>query len=84
VKAGKLSKGEAEEKLIAARKKMFGDGQQKNSGQAKQSDRGVDALKKRYMALESELMKAAKAGKLSKGEAEEKLIAARKKMFGGR
>ena len=32
------------------------------------------------MALESELMKAVKAGKLSKGEAEEKLIAARKKI----
>ncbi len=76
VKAGKLSKAEAEEKLIAVRRKMF-----EQEGRKDGEQREMDARKQRYMKFAEEIEAAVEAGKLSKEDAEEKLIAMRRKMF---
>ena len=75
VEAGKISKEDAEKELIAVRKKMFRDAGRK------QKDREMEAKKRRYMAFAKEIEAAVEAGKISKEDAEEKLIAVRKKMF---
>ncbi len=81
VEAGKMSREDAEEKLIGMRKKMFPE---RDKGAAK-SDRSkggdMEARKRRYMAGAEEIEMAVEAGKMSKEDAEEKLIGMRKKMF---
>jgi len=84
VEAGKMSKGDAERKLIEMRKKMFPS---RSKGDAK-SDRAeggdMEVRKRRYMAGAEEIEMAVEAGKMSKGDAERKLIEMRKKMFPAR
>ncbi len=84
VEAGKMSKGDAERKLIEMRKKMFPS---RSKGDAK-SDRAeggdMEVRKRRYMAGADEIEMAVEAGKMSKGDAERKLIEMRKKMFPSR
>ncbi|MDB2525650.1 M48 family metalloprotease [Mariniblastus sp.] len=84
VEAGKMSKGDAERKLIEMRKKMFPS---RSKGDAK-SDRAeggdMEVRKRRYMAGAEEIEMAVEAGKMSKGDAERKLIEMRKKMFPSR
>ena len=87
VKAGKLSREEAEKKLIAIRTKMFRDADQKKTDAGKKKaaggDKGQDleAKKRRYLAYAKEIEAAVKAGKLSREEAEKKLIEVRTKIF---
>ncbi|MDG2182931.1 MAG: hypothetical protein P8L78_14675, partial [Mariniblastus sp.] len=84
VEAGKISKRDAERKLIEMRKKMFPS---RSKGDAK-SDRAeggdMEVLKRRYMAGAEEIEMAVEAGKISKRDAETKLIEMRKKMFPSR
>ncbi|MCP4095473.1 MAG: M48 family metalloprotease [Planctomycetaceae bacterium] len=84
VEAGKMSKGNAERKLIEMRKEMFPS---RSKGDAK-SDRAeggdMEVRKSRYMAGADEIEMAVEAGKMSKGDAERKLIEMRKKMFPSR
>ncbi len=84
VEAGKMSKGNAERKLIEMRKEMFPS---RSKGDAK-SDRAeggdMEVRKRRYMAGADEIEMAVEAGKMSKGDAERKLIEMRKKMFPSR
>ena len=82
VKSGKLSKQDAEKKLIAVRKEMFGQPGEKKSHGEKHTDREFEARKRRYMEFANEIEAAVKSGKLSKEDAEKKLIAIRKEMFG--
>ena len=81
VDAGKLSKEDAEKKLIEMRKRMFrtrGDKEAK-SDRAEADD--MEAKKRRYMAAAEELEAAVEAGRLSKEDAQKKLIEMRNKMF---
>jgi polyhydroxyalkanoate synthesis regulator phasin len=75
VREGELSREEAEEKLIAARKDIFGDRSQNEE---------LDARKKRYAEIQRKIKTAVQEGQLSREEAEEKLIAIRKDIFGDR
>ena len=81
VEAGKMSREDAEQKLIGMRKKMFPE---RDKGAAK-SDRSkggdMEALKRRYMGAAEEIERAVEAGKMSKQEAEKTLIEMRKEMF---
>ena len=84
VEAGKMSKEDAEKTLIEMRKEMF---PARGKGDAK-SDRveggDMELRKRRYMAGAEEIEMAVEAGKMSKGDAERKLIEMRKKMFPAR
>ncbi len=84
VEAGKMSKGNAARKSIEMRKEMFPS---RSKGDAK-SDRAeggdMEVRKRRYMAGADEIEMAVEAGKMSKGDAERKLIEMRKKMFPSR
>ena len=84
VEAGKISKRDAETKLIEMRKKMFPS---RSKGDAK-SDRAeggdMEVRKRRYMAGAEEIEMAVEAGKMSKRDAETKLIEMRKKIFPSR
>ena len=77
VEAGKVSKEEAGKKLAGLRKEMFGVGKSKGG-----SDREMEAKKARYEAGERKIKAAVKAGKVSKEEAEKRLIEMRKAMSG--
>ncbi len=87
VKAGKLSKEDAEKKLIEMRTKIFRSGGDKGvkSDKGAKSDRAnagdMEAKKRRYMAGAEEVEAAVKAGKLSKEDAEKNLIEMRTKIF---
>ncbi|MDE0937935.1 MAG: hypothetical protein OSA89_18650, partial [Mariniblastus sp.] len=82
-----------EKKLIEMRTKIFRSGGDKGakSDKAAKSDKGaksdranagdMEAKKRRYMAGEEKIEAAVKAGKLSKEDAEKKLIEMRTKMF---
>ena len=76
VEAGKLSKEDAEKKLIAVRREMFEDG-----GRGEREEREMEAKKRRYMEFAREIEAAVEAGKLSEEDAEKRLIEVRKKMF---
>ena len=84
VEAGKMSKQEAGKTLIEMRKEMFPS---RSKGDAK-SDRAeggdMEVRKRRYMAGAEEIEMAVEAGKISKRDAETKLIEMRKKMFPSR
>jgi len=85
VKAGKLSKRDAIQKLEGLKKEMFGDqgkkdwDGKKNSGDEK---RGYDKRETKFNAFEKEIWGAVKAGKLSKEDAMKKLEGLKKEMFG--
>ncbi len=81
VEAGKLTKDEAERKLIILHKEMFGDAVKKKARSEKSDAADMDARKQRYMEFAKEIEAAVEAGKLSKEDAEEKLIGLRMKMF---
>ena len=82
VDAGKISKEEAKKKLFELRKKMFRNaGQNKKDWSDKGEDRAMAAKKHRYMEFAKEIKAAVDAGKISKEDAEEKLIGLRKEMF---
>lgn len=72
VREGELSYEDAEKKLIAVRKELFGKGSH---------DETLDARKKRYAEYEREIDIAVGEGKLSSEEAERKLIELRKEIF---
>ena len=82
VDSGKLSKEDAEKKLIAVRKEMFSDaGEKKEARGDGDKDREMEVRKQRYMEFMKEIEAAVKAGKLSKEDAEKKLIEMRREMF---
>ena len=76
VKDGKVSKQDAEKKLIALRKKMFRQGDSED-----RSDGEMEERKRKYMAVAREVEEAVRDGKVSKKDAEKKLNALRKEMF---
>jgi hypothetical protein len=84
VKAGKLSKRDAIQKLEGLKKEMFGDqgkkdwDGKKNSGDEK---RGYDKRETKFNAFEKEIWGAVKAGKLSKEDAMKKLEGLKKEVF---
>ncbi len=79
VKAGKLSKEEAEKKLAALKKQMFGDHAKKDGDHDKKK---VRALREKYAAIEKEIIAAARAGKITREEAGKEIAALKEKMFG--
>jgi len=79
--AGKLTKDEAERKRIEIRVNMFGKPDEKHAheNEAKQSD--LEAKKRRYMKVAKEIEAAVDAGKLSRTDADQRLIESRQSMF---
>ena len=89
VEAGKISKQEAEKTLIEMRKEMFparrkSDAKSDRVVEGVFYDKDMEALKRRYMKGAEEIEMAVEAGKISKEDAETKLIEMRKKMFPAR
>jgi polyhydroxyalkanoate synthesis regulator phasin len=84
VEAGKMSKGDAERKLIEMRKKMFPARGKVDAKTDRVEGGDMELRKRRYMAGAEEIEMAVEAGKMSKGDAERKLIEMRKKMFPSR
>ena len=75
VKEGKLSQEEAREKLAALKKQMSGNsGKDKTESDAGLRKRELEIRERRLRAAVEEIEAAVKAGKLSKDEAQEKLI----------
>jgi uncharacterized protein YlaN (UPF0358 family) len=83
VKAGKMSKEDAEKKLIAVRKEMFRNPGEKKARGEKKFDREMEGKKRRYMAAAEQFKAAVEAGEVTKEDAEKRLIEMRKAMFGG-
>jgi len=81
IKSGEVSKEDAEKKLIEMRKRMFPTRGDKEAKSVRAGADGIEAKKRRYMAAAEELEAAVEAGKLSKEDAEKKLIEIRNKMF---
>jgi hypothetical protein len=79
VKAGKLSKEDAQKKLAGLKKEIWSEDQKKDSGDKK---KGYDKREAKFRTFEKEIWGAVKAGKLSKKEAEKKLVILKKEMFG--
>ena len=89
VEAGKMSREDAETKLIEMRKKMFpargkSDAKSDRVVEGVFYDKDMEALKRRYMGAAEEIERAVEAGKMSKQEAEKTLIEMRKEMFPAR
>lgn len=74
VEAGKVSKKDAETRLLEMRKAMFGESAERGNAE-------LEAKKRRYEQVAREIKEAHEAGKISEEEAEEKLIALRREMF---
>ena len=72
LKAGKITKEDAERKLSIVRKELFN-----------QPDRDQFAKENKYRAVAQDIQDAVKSGKLSKEDAQRKLKAAREDLFGG-
>lgn len=85
VKAGDVSKKEAEEKLIKLREQLFKDISDDAVGR-RQSQRKseLEALKKKYEAINNQLKTAAENGDISEEDAKRKLLEIRQKMFNDR
>ncbi|MDG1513762.1 MAG: M56 family metallopeptidase, partial [Mariniblastus sp.] len=84
VEAGKMSKQEAGKTLIEMRKEMF-PARRKSDAKSDRAEGGdMEVRKRRYKASAEEIEMAVEAGKMSKGDAERKLIEMRKKMFPSR
>ena len=85
VEAGEMTAEDAEAKLIAARKDMFGERKGKIDDKKKLTDPETQrALRVRYAELDKKMKAAVEAGEMTAEDAEAKLIAARKEMFGER
>ena len=80
VDSGKLSKEDAEKKLITLRLEMFSD--EKVGRTDKGKDRDMEGRKRRYMAFVKEIEAAVENNDLSAEEAKDKLIELRKEIFG--
>ncbi len=80
VKAGKLSKEDAQKKLAGLKKEIWGGDLKKDSGDKK---KGYDKREAKFHAFEKEIWGAVKAGKLSKEDAQKKLAGLKKKIWGG-
>ena len=77
VKAGKLSKADAQKKLGAIKKQIWADkGKEQNRG-------GKDSRAEKFRAAEEKIWSAIKAGKLSKEAAQKKLAGLKKEIWGG-
>ena len=77
VKAGKLSKKDAQKKLGAIKKQIWTDkGKEQNRG-------GKDPRAEKFRAAEEKIWGAVKAGKLSKEAAQKKLAGLKKEIWGG-
>ena len=82
VEKGKVSKEDAEKRLIEMRKLVVRDPGKKKAGDAdKGQDRDLEAKKRRYQAYAREIEAAVKSGDLSRKEADKKLIEVRTKLF---
>ncbi len=85
VAAEKLTKEDAERKLIEIRTKLFGDrksdDRRSDVWNEKRSGREMEEQKRRYMELVRDIEAAVVAEELSKNDAERKLIELREKMF---
>ena len=85
VKAGKLSKEDADKKLSAVRTEMFRNGDKKPIAKKKETGgdkgQGLEAKKRRYDSYARGIEAAIKSGKLSEEAAEKKLIEMRKQLF---
>ncbi len=83
VKAGKISREEAEKKLIEMRKTMAVDKDARlNPNSDKTQGTNIDPRQRRYMSAVRQIQAAIEAGKISKEEADKKLAAVRKAMAG--
>ena len=80
VRSGKIKREDAAKMLEELRKRM---GAAKRGGNEKQEEKRQDPRLEKYRATERELTAAVKAGKLSKEDAQKKLIAVRKQLWGG-
>jgi len=77
VKAGKLSKEDAQKKLGAIKKQIWADkGKEQNRG-------GKDPRAEKFRAAEEKIWSAVKAGKLSKENAMKKFAGLKKEIWGG-
>ena len=76
-----MSKQEAEKTLIEMRKEMFPERKKRGSESGRSEGGDMEALKRRYMKGAEKIEAAVEAGKMSKKDAEQKLIGMRKKMF---
>ncbi len=81
VKDGKMSKEDAEKKLIAVRKEVFRNPGEQKARDNESVDREMEAKKRRYMEFARKIEVAVKEGELSKEDAKKKLIAVRREMF---
>ncbi|MCP3691366.1 MAG: hypothetical protein GY917_04170 [Planctomycetaceae bacterium] len=82
IDAGDLSRKDAAIMLNALkRSKGTAGGDKRTAGGDKGSDRDLEAKKRRYLAYAKEIDAAVKAGKLSREEADKKLIEVRTKLF---
>ena len=81
VEAGKLSKDDAEEKLIDMRREMFEDRGRGDRGRGDRGERDMEAKKRRYKEAAKRIQAKLDAGKVSKEDAKKRLIELRKKMF---
>ena len=82
IDAGDLSRKDAAIMLNALkRSKGTAGGDKRTAGGDKRSDRDLEAKKRRYLAYAKEIDAAVKAGKLSREEADKKLIEVRTKLF---
>lgn len=79
VEAGEVSKKDAEKRLIEMRQAMFPSADNKKSKLA--GDRDMEALKRRYQEGARRIEAAVEAGKVSKEDAEKRLVEMRKAMF---
>jgi polyhydroxyalkanoate synthesis regulator phasin len=78
VKAGKLSKEDAQKKLTGLKKEIWGGDLKKDSSDKKE---GSGKSKAKFNAVEKEIWGAVKAGKLSKEDAMKKLEGLKKEVF---
>ena len=79
VEAGEVSKEDAEKRLIEMRKAMFPTPDQDKAKRGNDPD--MEALKRRYQEGARRIEAAVEAGKVSKEDAEKRLIEMRKAMF---
>ena len=87
VKAGKVSKEDAQKKLTGLKKKIWGGDQKKDSGDKKKGSgdkkESYDKREAKFNSFEKKIWSAVKAGKLSKEAAQKKLAGLKKEIWGG-
>ncbi|MHC5039225.1 MAG: M56 family metallopeptidase [Planctomycetota bacterium] len=83
VKEGRLTEAQAKERWEAYLKRIRGSGSERKRSERGERPREDERLAK-YRAIEKEIWAAVKAGKMSKKEAEKKLEAIKKSLFGSK